>query len=120
MPVPAVRHVRHAPCCPTPLFDVLDPYDAVSRSFPTCYRGLATMPSSVVTTGRRVGRILAVIGIVSLVAPRAVHAYIDPLSGSIVFQVLVAGALGALLTIKRWWGSVVRLARALLTRVAGR
>lgn len=36
-----------------------------------------------------------------LIAPPAAHAYIDPLSGSIIIQALVAGALGALLSIKR-------------------
>ena len=55
-----------------------------------------------------------------MAAPPPAHAYIDPLSGSIVFQVIIAGALGALLTVRRWWASVVRLVRGLLARVAGR
>ena len=55
-----------------------------------------------------------------MAAPPAAHAYIDPLSGSIVFQVIVAGVLGALLMVRGWWASVVRLVRALFARVAGR
>ena len=68
----------------------------------------------------RILRVLVVLGTISLAAPPPVHAYIDPLSGSIVFQVLVAGVLGALLTIKRWWASAFRIVRALFTRVARR
>ena len=33
--------------------------------------------------------------------PEVVYAYLDPISGSIILQALVAGALGALLTMKR-------------------
>lgn len=45
---------------------------------------------------------LAVVLVAShLLAPPAAHAYIDPLSGSVLLQALIAGALGALLSIKR-------------------
>jgi hypothetical protein len=80
----------------------------------------AATPNALLTNRARIIRALMVIGIMSLAAPPAAHAYIDPLSGSIVFQVLVAGALGALLTIGRWWGNLLRLVRALLARVPGR
>jgi hypothetical protein len=59
-------------------------------------------------------------GLLAVIAPPAAHAYIDPMSGSIVFQVVVAGILGALLTIRRWWDSAVRLVRGVWARVAGR
>ncbi len=65
-------------------------------------------------------RVLVVLLAMSLAAPPLAHAYIDPLSGSIVFQVVVAGLLGALVTMRRWWASVFRVARALLARVVGR
>jgi len=68
----------------------------------------------------RVVLLLLFLGVFSVAAPPPAHAYIDPLSGSIVFQVIVAGALGALLTVRRWWATVVRLVRGLLARVAGR
>lgn len=63
---------------------------------------------------------LLVAGVASLAAPRSAYAYIDPLSGSIVFQVLVAGVLGALLTIRHWWGSLVKAIQAVLARIPGR
>lgn len=33
--------------------------------------------------------------------PEILYAYLDPISGSIILQALIAGALGALLTMKR-------------------
>lgn len=33
--------------------------------------------------------------------PEVIYAYLDPISGSIILQALIAGALGALLTMKR-------------------
>lgn len=33
--------------------------------------------------------------------PELVYAYLDPMSGSVILQALIAGALGALLTMKR-------------------
>lgn len=54
------------------------------------------------TPARSAGlRLLFVLVASHLIAPPAAHAYIDPLSGSILLQALVAGALGALLTFKR-------------------
>jgi hypothetical protein len=34
-------------------------------------------------------------------SPRAAHAYLDPISGSVILQALIAGVLGVLLSIKR-------------------
>lgn len=70
--------------------------------------------------GSRTRVALAVMGLLLVIAPPAAHAYIDPMSGSIVFQVVVAGVLAALLTVRRWWANAVRLIRGLLARVAGR
>jgi hypothetical protein len=39
--------------------------------------------------------------------------YIDPGVGSIVLQVVLASALGALVTARRWWGTVSQRIRAL-------
>lgn len=33
--------------------------------------------------------------------PDLVYAYLDPMSGSVILQAVIAGALGALLTVKR-------------------
>ncbi len=66
----------------------------------------------------RVLQILVVLCAVSVAAPRAAHAYIDPLSGSVVLQGTVAGVLAALLTIRDWWASAIRLVRAWFARAA--
>jgi hypothetical protein len=48
----------------------------------------------------------------SLVVPARAAAYIDPLSGSIVLQVVAAGFLAATFTVKRWWrGAADRVQR---------
>ena len=39
----------------------------------------------------------------SLVVPRPAAAYIDPLSGSILLQVLAAGFFATAFTVKRFW-----------------
>jgi hypothetical protein len=38
-------------------------------------------------------------------------AYIEPGTGSIVLQILLASALGAMLTVRRWWARAVSLFR---------
>lgn len=38
------------------------------------------------------------------VAPSTAHAYIDPGTGSMIIQVLIAAVLGAVVTFKQWWG----------------
>jgi hypothetical protein len=57
---------------------------------------------------------------ISVLVPRSAHAYVDPSTGSILIQVLVAGALGAAFTVKQWWGRVATAARQLRDRVKGR
>jgi hypothetical protein len=46
-------------------------------------------------------RLLACAMLVSLIVPRRAFGYIDPLSGSIVLQVLAAGLMAATLSIRR-------------------
>ena len=46
-----------------------------------------------------------------LVLPAPAHAYIDPISGSIILQVLAAGVLAATFTLKRFWAQVRTKAR---------
>jgi hypothetical protein len=38
-----------------------------------------------------------------LITPAPLFAYIDPLSGSIILQVIAADVFGGLLTVKRFW-----------------
>jgi len=46
------------------------------------------------------------IGVTILLAcnPQDAHAYLDPGSGSLLFQVLIGVLLAAFFTIKLWWG----------------
>ncbi|MGH7630926.1 MAG: hypothetical protein ACREOF_16390 [Gemmatimonadales bacterium] len=46
--------------------------------------------------------------------------YVDPQAGSILFQVMVAGLLGAAFTVKRWWFQVTGALGALVARFARR
>ena len=46
--------------------------------------------------------------------------YIDPQAGSILFQVVVAGLLGAAFTAKRWWARVTGALSAFVARFARR
>jgi hypothetical protein len=68
----------------------------------------------------RVLRLFCFLTLLSVLAPGAVHAYVDPSTGSIVIQVLVAGALGAAFMAKQWWGRVAAAVRQLRDRVARR
>lgn len=54
------------------------------------------------------GAALAALLTVVLV-PAPAHAYIDPASGSLVLQVVAAGVLAALLTMKRIWRKLAGL-----------
>lgn len=53
----------------------------------------------------------------AVVFPPPAHAYIDPVSGSIILQVLAAGALAAAFTFKRSVHRVRELARSVWTRL---
>lgn len=48
--------------------------------------------------------------------PVPAHAYLDPGTGSIILQVLMAGILGALFTIKSMWRNI----KAFFVRITGR
>jgi hypothetical protein len=62
----------------------------------------------------RIGTLLAVIGMVAI--PNHAHAYLDPGTGSVVLQVVVAGFLGALFTFK----SYVRAGISAVARLFGK
>jgi hypothetical protein len=55
---------------------------------------------------RTLPRMLVVCGIASLVAAAPAAAYIDPGTGSVAIQLLVAGVLGAAFGIKRFWKKI--------------
>jgi len=47
---------------------------------------------------------LIVFGVIG--SPKA-HAYLDPGTGSFILQMLIAGAVGAAMAIKAFWGNIV-------------
>lgn len=62
----------------------------------------------------------AIVTVLFCVFPCSVHAYIDPGTGSYLFQVLLAVFLGALFVLKSWWMKVVIFFRDLFFRTKGR
>lgn len=58
--------------------------------------------------------VLAVGGTLAFPAPAA--AYIDPGTGSLVLQMLIAGALGAAFAVKRFWRKIVAFFRSAVKR----
>ena len=62
--------------------------------------------------------VLAALGI--FVIPRTALAYIDPVSGSVLLQVLAAGLLAALFTIKRSWLGITTFLRRIWGRILRR
>jgi len=63
--------------------------------------------SRTMSTNQLVNRIVAVLFVVAAITANA-SAYIDAGTGSIVTQVLIAGALGAVLTFKSFWQALRR------------
>jgi hypothetical protein len=51
--------------------------------------------------------------------PDLVYAYLDPMSGSVILQAVIAGALGALLTFKRVGFAVREAWSRLVRRIKG-
>ncbi len=52
-------------------------------------------------------KILALTLLISIVFAPNAHAYMDPGTGSFVFQVIIASAIGGLFVIKSSWGKIV-------------
>lgn len=67
-------------------------------------------------TASRVAWVLWLTAALSLLVVPTAGAYIDPGSGSIVFQALIAGAMGASLALKVYW----RRLTSLISRLRGR
>ncbi len=48
-------------------------------------------------------KVLLLTGLVFLLIPSVAHAYLDPGSGSLIFQMIVAGAAGVAFAAKIFW-----------------
>ena len=55
--------------------------------------------------GRITQALIVLVG-VAILTPPPLYGYIDPLSGSIILQVVAAGILGATITVKRFWSNI--------------
>ena len=64
-------------------------------------------------------RFLIALCVVSLVAPAPALAYIDPVAGSVMLQVLIAGVLGALFAFKQAGAAVKMTISRLWRRLTG-
>jgi hypothetical protein len=66
-----------------------------------------------------VGGLVIAVGLLctSAVFPARAHAYIDPVSGSIILQVLAAGVLAAAFTFKRFMYRIRHAARSIRSRL---
>ena len=62
----------------------------------------------------RIGFLICVF--IAATAPRTAHAYLDPGTGSMILQLVVAGVLGALFTIKTWWRQICGFVKGLFGR----
>jgi len=60
-----------------------------------------------------------VIGLIIVTTPVSAHAYLDPGTGSVVLQVVVAGILGAIFTLKRYAQSVTSFVAGLFGKKGG-
>lgn len=59
---------------------------------------------------------VSAIGVLVLIAPGRAYAYLDPGTGSYVFQLALALFLGALFTGKLWWQKVKTFVQRLFRR----
>jgi hypothetical protein len=64
-------------------------------------------------------RLLAALALTHLLMPSAAHAYIDPISGSVFLQALIAVGLGGLLSIKRVSFAISEFFSRVWKRIAG-
>lgn len=57
-----------------------------------------------------IARLISMVAVAwAFLCAQAAHAYLDPGTGSFIFQILAASFLGAMATIKMWWSSVANL-----------
>ena len=60
------------------------------------------------------------LAVLTLAGTAPAHAYLDPATGSYVFQILMAGLLGILFALKMFWRSVMTFAGDVVRRITQR
>ena len=63
-------------------------------------------PHTSMRTARFRISVLLLVAAMALVAPGRADAYIEPGSGSYMFQLLIAGGMAALYAVKHFWGRI--------------
>ena len=53
---------------------------------------------------------------VLIISENSAHAYLDPGSGSFIFQIVIAGLLGALVAVKRFWINIKTFFKNMFSR----
>ena len=64
--------------------------------------------------------VVAILAVLIMGAASPAHAYLDPATGSYVFQILMAGLLGALFALKMFWRSIRTFAGDVIRRITQR
>lgn len=52
-------------------------------------------------------KVTMVLIMMSLIAPTFAYAYIDPGTGSYIFQIIAAALFGGLFALKQFWGKII-------------
>jgi membrane protease YdiL (CAAX protease family) len=71
---------------------------------------------------KRLSYVLGVTAVITgllLLTPGQAHAYLDPGSGSYIFQLLLAALVGALFAIRIYWGRIKSFFQKLLSKETG-
>lgn len=74
------------------------------------------VPAVVGTIALRILTVLAVSAMLGFALAEPAHAYLDPGTGSFIFQLIIAGILGALFLFKAYWKKLVTALRKLIPR----
>lgn len=68
----------------------------------------------------RTVKVFSLLVFIALLLPRPSHAYIDPGTGSYVFQILIAGFLGVIVSVKMFWKQISLTIKNLLNSFHGK
>lgn len=64
----------------------------------------------------RIERVVLFVVSIWVCSPRIAHAYIDPGTGSYVFQILIAGLVAALYLFKQYWARLLAFFKQIWNR----
>lgn len=59
---------------------------------------------------------IALLFLFVIVSPRSAHAYLDPGTGSYIFQIIIAGLLGAAFAVKVFWFKIKKFVAGIFSK----